>query len=320
MKRSIVLFLLMVMAYGQSANASAVELRSSTQTEESVIRLGDLFSFNDNTDGGKAARKVVGPAPAPGKRKVLNSLQLAAVAKRHGVDWQPSSRYERTVISRSGTLISTEEIEDALTQVMLDKGMGQEQKVKLSNGRRRIYAATNQDVPFTIDNATYNRRTGRITASMFVPYGNGDRKRISLTGRVLNLIRVPVLSRRVKTGDVIRKANIEWIEIESRLMRNSFVTSDESLIGQQVVRTLTAGKPVRSRDVRSRVLIAKGSLATLTLTTNRMLLTVRVLAMGDGGLGETIRVLNTRSKKTIEGIVTGPGRIVVPAIGLTQGS
>lgn len=320
MKRSIVLFLLMVMAYGQSANANAAELRSSVVTEESVIRLGDLFSFNDITDAGNAAQKIIGPAPAPGKRKVMNSLQLAAIAKRHGVDWNPSSRYERTVISRSGTFISTEEIEDALTQVMLDKGMGPEQKVRLSNGSRRIYAAVNQDVPFTIENASYNRRTGRITASMHVPYGNGDRKLVSLTGRVLDLMRVPVLSRRVKTGDVIRKADIEWIEIEARLMRDSFITSDDSLIGQQVVRSLTTGRPIRSRDVRSRVLIAKGSLATLTLTTNRMLLTVRVVAMGDGGLGETIRVLNTRSKKTIEGIVTGPGRIVVPAIGLTQGS
>ena len=33
-------------------------------------------------------------------------------------------------------------------------------------------------------------------------------------------------------------------------------------------------------------------------------------------LGDTIRVLNTRSKKTIEGIVAGAGRIVVPAMGL----
>jgi flagellar basal body P-ring formation protein FlgA len=320
MKRSIILFLLMVMAYGNGASANAAELRSSTMTDDSVIRIGDLFSFGGDLDAGKSAYTVIGPAPAPGKRKVLNSLQLAAIARRHGIDWKPGSRYERTVVSRSGTLISTEEIEDAVTQIMLDKGMGKDRKVRLSNSSRRIYAAANQDVSFTIENASFNRRTGRITASMLVPHGNGDSKQISLTGRVLNLMRVPVLSRRVKTGDVIRKADIDWIEVEARHMRDSFVTSAESLIDQQVVRTLTAGRPVRTRDVRSRVLISKGSLATLTLTTNRMLLTVRVLAMSDGGLGETIRVLNTRSKKTIEGIVTGPGRIVVPTLGLTQGS
>ncbi len=155
---------------------------------------------------------------------------------------------------------------------------------------------------------------------MLVPHGNGDGKQVFLTGRVLNLMRVPVVIRRVKIGDVIRKSDIEWIEIEARRVRDSIVTDAESLIGQQVVRTLVAGKPVRNRDVRSRVLVSKGSLATLTLTTNRMLLTVRVLAMSDGGMGETIRVLNTRSKKIIEGVVSGPGRIIVPALGVTQGS
>ena len=159
-----------------------------------------------------------------------------------------------------------------------------------------------------------------FTATMEIPYGNGDSKRISLTGRVLEIIRVPVLNRRVKAGNVIREGNIDWIELEARRVRDSFVTDAESLIGQQVVRTLIAGKPVRTRDVRSRVLVAKGSLAMLTLKTNRMLLTVRVLAMGDGGMGETIRVLNTRSKKTIEAIVTGAGHITVPTMSLEHGS
>jgi len=159
-----------------------------------------------------------------------------------------------------------------------------------------------------------------FTATMEIPYGNGDSKRISLTGRVLEIIRVPVLNRRVKAGNVIREINIDWIELEARRVRDSFVTDAESLIGQQVVRTLIAGKPVRTRNVRSQFLVAKGSLATLTLKTNRMLLTVRVLAMGDGGMGETIRVLNARPKKTIEGIVTGAGHITVPAMSLEQGS
>lgn len=320
MKRSVILFFLLVMAFGQGVNASAAELRGFATIDDSVIRLSDLFRFADNAAVGEAANSVIGRAPAPGKRKVLSSVQLAALARRHGIDWKPTNRYERTVISRAGTLIDNEEIEDAVRQALIEMGMDRERRVNLSNSGRRIYAAANQDVPFTIEQTRYNRRTGRVTATMRIPYGDGDGKRIVLTGRVVKLVRVPVLSRRVKTRDVIRKADIDWIEIEARRLRDNFVTDADALIGQQAVRTLQAGKPIRARDVRSRVLVAKGSLATLTLRTKKMLLTVKVLAMGDGGMGETIRVLNTRSKKTIEGIVTGAGRISIAAMGLEQGS
>jgi flagella basal body P-ring formation protein FlgA len=320
MKKSIILFLLMVMASGQGANANAVELRQSSTIDNPMIRISDLFRFGDNAKAGNTGDVVVGPAPAPGEKKVLNSLQLAAVARRHGVDWQPTNRFERTVISRAGTLITSEEIEDAVTQILVDKGMDTKRRVKLSNRGRRIYGAANQNISFSIQQANYNRRTGHLSATMKIPYGNGDSKQISLNGRVLNIISIPVLSRQIKVGNVIRKSDIEWIELESRRVRSTFVTDAESLIGQQVLRTLAAGKPVRMRDVRSRVLVAKGSLATLMLKTNRMILSVRVLAMDNAGLGETVRVLNTRSKKTIEGIVTGAGRIVVPAMSLEQGS
>ena len=52
-----------------------------------------------------------------------------------------------------------------------------------------------------------------------------------------------------------------------------------------------------------------------------MTLIARVKAAEDGAKGQTIRVLNTRSNRTVEGVVVGPGRVVVPhADSATSGS
>jgi flagellar basal body P-ring formation protein FlgA len=320
MKKSVILILMLVMAYGRfataTASAGAVELRGSTTIEGATIRVGDLFKFDDDAVAGKIANKVVAPSPAPGKQRILNALQLASVARKHGLDWRPATRRDRTVIQRSGTLIETEEVERAIAQALGDKGMSKDGQVKLSNSGRRVYGATDRDILFTIERVRLNRRTGTFSATMNVPYGESDGNQIELTGRVVEIIKLPVLSRRVKTGDLIRIDNIDWIEYEAKRLRDTVVTDAESLIGKQAVRALMPGRPIQQRSIRSRVLVSKGSLATLTLKTNRMYLTVRVRAMGDGGLGDTIRVLNTRSKKTIEGVVAGAGRIVVPAMGL----
>jgi len=45
--------------------------------------------------------------------------------------------------------------------------------------------------------------------------------------------------------------------------------------------------------------------------TPNMRITARAQAAHDASIGDTIRVINTRSKKTIEGIVSAPDRVVV---------
>lgn len=48
------------------------------------------------------------------------------------------------------------------------------------------------------------------------------------------------------------------------------------------------------------------------LRTRRMTLIARVIAAENGAMGQSIRLRNARSKRIVEGIVVGPGRVVVP--------
>ena len=86
-------------------------------------------------------------------------------------------------------------------------------------------------------------------------------------------------------------------------------------------RALRAGAPIRHGDIRPPVVVAKGTIVTLELRTRRMTLIARVKAAEDGAMGQTIRLLNTRSNRAIEGVVLGPGRVAVPhANQMTPGS
>ncbi len=75
-----------------SSTAMAASLRPLTTLAAPVVRLSDLFD-----DAGPDSARVLGTAPVPGARIVVEAAQLAAIARQFGVDWRPSSASDRAV-------------------------------------------------------------------------------------------------------------------------------------------------------------------------------------------------------------------------------
>jgi flagella basal body P-ring formation protein FlgA len=65
--------------------------------------------------------------------------------------------------------------------------------------------------------------------------------------------------------------------------------------------------------VRAPVLVTKGAAVTMVLESPGLLLTVKGQALEDGAKGETIRIMNTQSSRTVEAVVTAAGTARVSA-------
>jgi len=97
------------------------------------------------------------------------------------------------------------------------------------------------------------------------------------------------------------------------------MTDPARLIGAEARRSLRAGEPLRSADLRPALLVRKGGLVTLAYATDTMRLTLTGRALGEGGQGDVVRVLNIQSGRVVEAtidgkdsaIVRGPDRLAV---------
>jgi flagella basal body P-ring formation protein FlgA len=56
-------------------------------------------------------------------------------------------------------------------------------------------------------------------------------------------------------------------------------------------------------------LVQRNDIVTLTYATPGITLTMRGKALESGAEGDSIAVLNEQTKRTLQGIVTGPGRV-----------
>ncbi|GAB4224244.1 MAG: flagellar basal body P-ring formation chaperone FlgA [Kiloniellaceae bacterium] len=290
------------------AAGDMVTLRLSSVIQEDVVRLRDLF---DGISEPGLAETPVARSPQPGASVEVGARWLAAVARAHGLPWQPRSRYERITLRRDSHDIAGEEIEDALRQALAEQGLDGEVQLALDTPGLRLRLPSTAERSLRIARLTLDESSGRFLAQVAAPAQGEALATLSVTGRALKLIEVPVLSRRMKPGEVIRASDIEWISMQANRLTRTTVVDASSLIGMSPRRPIRAQDLVRSTDLETPVMVTKNSLVTIRLQTERMQLTVQGRAMEDGAEGDVVRVMNTKSNTIVNAVVLDAGSVVV---------
>ncbi|HEX2114008.1 MAG TPA: flagellar basal body P-ring formation chaperone FlgA [Alphaproteobacteria bacterium] len=302
--RSLILALALAMG-AAFPTADAATLRALTTVEDGLVRLGDLFD-----DLGTGADIAVAHAPAPGRRLTFDAAALMQIAQTYRISWRPQSRFDRVIVERAGRLIQKTEISARLAEALQAEGVRRDVEVELFG--RNVELAVPNDASDAIDvrNLSFDRQTGRFSA--IVSAGSETAAyRLAVSGRVHHTSPVPVLRRAMGPGDVIRKDDIEIILLREDRIGRDVVTDAGKLVGMTPRQRLRVGEPIRENDTRPPVLVARNSTVTIVLQTGHLTLTAQGRAIEDGAKGDTIRVTNLQSKKTIEAVVAGPDFVTV---------
>ena len=122
---------------------------------------------------------------------------------------------------------------------------------------------------------------------------------------------MPVLARSIRRGETIRTRDLEFVKKRRKSIGRNTIIDVDQIVGKTPRRYLQTGKPMRMTDLRMPVLVAKGKLVTLTLKNQHMLITAQGKALEDGAKGEVVRVTNTRSRQTVQGVVMGHNRVAI---------
>ena len=304
MKFLISAFLLALVA--ATARAEPVTLNGSVAVSGSYVRLGDLFrNTGDKTD------VVVAYAPAPGKQAIFDAGWLYRVAQKNRLSWRPPTPRDRAVVRRDSYVVTRQEIEEQILNLLREQGEIGDMQVFLSNRSLRLHVADDISTTVGIEDLALDRRTNRFSALVVAPAGDPAARRVRVTGRVFEMAEVPVLGRRLLADTVIREDDIQWIKMRADKIQRDTVTDPKDLIGLETTRSLRDGKPIRVSQVRRPVLVTKGSLVIMMLKGPTMLLTARGRAQESGSKGDVIGITNTQSKQLVEAVVTGPGTVAV---------
>lgn len=291
---------------GDGLIGSPIKLRPSAVVDGDLILLGDLF---ENT--GDLATEPVAYAPDPGRQATYGANWLYQIARHFDLEWRPMSTRDAAVIERASRVVTREEIEQQLLLAIGEQATDGELAVTLTNRTLELHLPTTSTADIGVVDLSYDAVSGRMSAILEAPAGDPLAQRVRVSGSVVHVVEIPVMARHVSRGELISERDIEWRRVNASKVPRDAITGIDELVGMTPRRGLRSGSAIRTSEIEAPELVARHSQVTISIEHPSMRLTAQGKALDAGALGDVIRVLNTRSKKTVEATVTGPGQAVV---------
>ncbi len=294
--------------------SAPLSLRNHITLEGNSVHLGDIFDGFENPRAGISGDTVIAYAPQPGRRAVFDAKWLSRIARRYRLDWRPTTRLDRVVVERASTVINAEDVISALRDEIRARGNAENIDLELSNRNLLIHIDSRQPPTVDVVHISSEARRGNFSAIISVPAGDPRARRITVTGRIYSMVEMPVPSRALRPGSIIRSSDIKWKRVRANRIQNDVVTDPKEFVGREAKRPLSANRLVRRSDLRTPITVSKGMLVTMIFRTSSMVLTASGRALEAGSTGDFITVRNTQTKTTVDARILGPNRVEVAAL------
>lgn len=310
MTRIVSLVLGFVMA-APAALAGPAFLRDAVTVSSDVVRIGDLVG-----GAGAFAGIAVFRSPDLGHVGSIGVNEVAEAVRRHGLTDIDHRGLGTITVARASHVHTATEIEAVIADALaIRRGHADATAIALTFDRavHALHAEPGAGA-LRIEQLHLDPRSGRFDVTLGVERGLPSRpSALRHTGTMTETVAVTVLARQLQRGDVIRAGDI-IVERRPRATTPAGVLDAvEQVAGLAARRPLRTGQLLRPMDLMKPELVRQNEIVTVVYETEGISLSVRGQALAAGAAGETVNVLNIHSKRTMQGIVVGPGRIAVPA-------
>lgn len=166
--------------------------------------------------------------------------------------------------------------------------------------------------------APFNGEVEAVRDLAYDPRGGQVRALVSSGGRIVELkgkaditVDVPVPTRRILPGEVISEGDLTTLPMPMERLGDTVATSRDALIGLASRRALPPGRLIQTASVGAPVVVQRNKPVSLVYEDGPLLLAARGRALQDGGVGDTVRVMNVASSIVVTGTITGPQTVTV---------
>ena len=297
-----------LLAFG--AALLAAPLADAATLQPTDVRLSDPSVRLSNLFQGVMHDQVIGPAPDPGGRIVVQSAQLAAIARQFGVDWRPSGEAERVVLERPGQLFPRQRVLDALHKALAATGIPVNSDVEtpaFNPPMVPLGASAQADVT----EAVYEPVSSRFTALLSITADGMQPYNARLSGHVQEMVDLLVTTRRIAPGEVLGADDVQPARVRAGLVRSEPARLAGQVVGMAAQHPLNAGAPVLLTELSRPMMVLRGSAVQVQLDRPGLAITIEGVAMDAAALGDAVHVLNPGSRAVMTGQVIGTSLVRV---------
>lgn len=293
-----------------AAVAAVPALKSEVVVTGALVRIGDLVEH-----AGPAANVAVFRAPDLGQTGAVAAARVLEALRGHGVLLVDTRDITEVAVTRSSRVITAKAIEERIIQALAGRyGLGEAENLTVAVDRdlRPIQVEVSAGADLQVARAAYDPRTGRFDISFELP-GSAVARQLNLrfTGSASESVAVPILTRALARGDVVKQFDVATERRPKNTAGPDVLTRPTDIVGLAARHALRPGQPLKAGDLMKPELVQRNEPVTIVYETPGIVLSVRGKALETGAEGDLVNVLNVQSKRTLQAVVSGPGRVTI---------
>ncbi|NGX94073.1 MAG: flagellar basal body P-ring formation protein FlgA [Candidatus Afipia apatlaquensis] len=301
------------LAQSEQDTLAQPSLRASVTVSSDIVRIGDIVE-----NAGSAAQIAIFRAPDLGTTGSLPVAQLLTALRTHQVIGVDTRDLREVSITRSSRTLVSKEIEQQIARVLERRnGLGDAANITVTFERDlrelQLDAAHTGDMRATI--VRFDPRNGRFDITFEIPNDvTYNPTKLRFIGTAVETVEAAVLTRAVERNEILRSSDVVVERRPKTEIGNDVINRDRS-VGMQARKQMRAGQALKTADLGKPDLVSRDQGVMLIYEAPGLYLTGRGKALDSGTEGDIVNIVNLQSKRTVQGVVTGPGQVTITAPG-----
>jgi flagella basal body P-ring formation protein FlgA len=292
-----------------SPSVATPQLRREVTVSGDLVRIGDLV-----TNAGAAAATPIFRAPNLGQTGSLPAQRVLDAVLPHGLVVVDARDIIEVSVTRAARVIGADDIEARIARALTARAaLGDPKNLKIVFDRetRPIELEPSVTGELAIARLSYDTFSRRFDLTFELAEAGSQRRAFRYTGTAVETVEIAVSTRALARGEVVRAGEVSIERRPKFELTGDPVAQPTEVVGLAARRAVRPGAPLRTADLMKPELVQRNETVTLQYQVPGIVLMLRGKALDSGAEGDTVSVLNIESKRTLQGVVTGPGRVTV---------
>src|SRR5205809_1925362 len=308
MMKTALSFLILALAATPAAAQTGytpARLKSQVTVSSDIVRIGDLIE-----NAGAIGNTPIFRAPDLGQTGAVPVRAVLDAVRPHGLIGLDARGLSEIAVTHASRTISADSIEQRIVAALTARySVGKPENLKVSFDQlvRPIELSLTSAAEPALARLSYDKAGGRFDVTFELV---NMRAQWRYTGTAVETVEAAVATRAFQRGELIKQSDIA-IERRPRTEFSEPPARAADVVGLAARGNVRAGQGLRNVDLMKPEIVKKNEMVLLHYEVPGIVLTMRGQALESGTEGDLVNVLNIQSKRTIQGVITGPGRITI---------
>jgi flagellar basal body P-ring formation protein FlgA len=303
---ALALVLAVLFADTAAAQSTIPALRANVTVTGDIVRIGDLIE-----NAGTVADVPVFRAPDLGTRGAVAADRVVDAAESHNLIGIDTRGLSEVIVTRASRAITVPEIAARIAQALDGQyGLGEARNILVTfdRGVHTLNVEPGAAGDLQVTALAYDPRTTRFDVTLDLPSSAALRRQSTrFFGTAIETVEAVTIEHPLERGEVIKASDLT----KQRRPKSdgTALTALDAAVGMAARHPLRPGQALSDADLMKPMIVQRNDMVTLVYEAPGLTLTLRGQAQDAGALGDTIGVLNVQSKRVVQGVITGPGRV-----------